>query len=35
MALNTFNSKFREKQQAIYDAATKNNPDFSSKIDIS
>ena len=35
MALNTFNNKFREKQQAIYEAATKNNPDFSSKIDIS
>jgi hypothetical protein len=35
MALETFKTKYYEKQQAIYDAARKNDPDFSDKIDIS
>jgi len=35
MALETFRTKYQEKQQAIYDAARKNGPDFSDKIDIS
>lgn len=35
MAIETFNNKYREKQQAIYDAAKKSGPDFSDKIDIS
>jgi hypothetical protein len=35
MALETFKTKYYEKQQAIYDAARKNGPDFSDKIDIS
>lgn len=35
MALETYNNKYREKQQAIYDEARKNAPDFGDKIDIS
>ncbi len=35
MALETYHNKFQEKQQKQYDAATKNGPDFSNKIDIS
>lgn len=35
MALETYTNKYREKQQAIYDEARKNAPDFGDKIDIS
>ena len=35
MALETYQNKYREKQQAQWDAAKKNGPDFSDKIDIS
>ena len=35
LALNTFNAKYQEKQQAIYDSSRRNGPDFSDKIDIS
>lgn len=35
LALNTFTAKYQEKQEAIYNAARKNGPDFSDKIDIS
>jgi hypothetical protein len=35
MALETYSNKFREKQQAAYDAASKQGPDFSDRIDIS
>jgi len=35
MALDTFNNKYREKQQAIYDEKMKKSPDWSGKIDIS
>lgn len=36
MALETFQNKYREKQQAIYDAAAaKGGPDYSDRIDIS
>ena len=35
MALETFQNKYREKQQALYDAAKKGGPDYSDKIDIS
>lgn len=35
MALDSFNVKYKEKQQALYDAANKNTPDFSDKINIS
>lgn len=35
LALDTFRSKYSEKQQAIYKEATKNNPTFADKIDIS
>lgn len=35
MALETFQNKHREKQQALWDSKNKNGPDFSDKIDIS
>lgn len=35
MALETFQTKHREKQQALWDASKKSGPDFSDKIDIS
>lgn len=35
MALETYQNKFREKQQAEYDRATRNGPDFGKNIDIS
>lgn len=35
MALETYRNKFREKHQAAYDAASRQGPDFSDRIDIS
>lgn len=36
MALETYQNKYQEKQQEIYNRSTKNSgPDFSEKIDIS
>jgi hypothetical protein len=35
MALDSYMEKYREKQQAIYNAALKNGPDHTDKIDIS
>jgi hypothetical protein len=35
MALDTFQSSYRAKQQQAYDAATKNGKDFSDKINVS
>jgi hypothetical protein len=35
MALETFQNKHREKQQALWDNKNKSGPDFSDKIDIS
>jgi lysine/ornithine N-monooxygenase len=35
MALETFQTKYREKQQALYDAAKKQGQDYSDRIDIS
>jgi len=35
MALETFQNKYREKQEAVYKAANKGGPDYSDKIDIS
>lgn len=35
LALNTFNNKYKEKQQALWNEKNKNNPDWSDKINIS
>lgn len=35
MALESYNAKYREKQQAMLDKMTRNGPDYSDKIDIS
>lgn len=35
MALETFQNKYREKQQALYDAAKKQGQDYADRIDIS
>jgi len=35
MALETFQTKYREIQQALYDAAKKQGQDYSDRIDIS
>lgn len=35
LALNTFRSKYQEKQQAAWAAANRNGPDYSDRIDIS
>lgn len=35
LALNSFNAKYQEKQQAIYDAARKGGTDYADKINIS
>ena len=35
MALETFQNKYKEKQQKIWDQAKQNGQDFSNKIDIS
>jgi hypothetical protein len=35
MALETFQTKYREKQEAMYNAANKGGPNYSDKIDIS
>ena len=35
MALETYNNKYQEKTQKMYDANKKSGPDFSDKIDIS
>jgi hypothetical protein len=35
MALETYRNTFREKQQAAYDSAARQGPDFSDRIDVS
>jgi tRNA U38,U39,U40 pseudouridine synthase TruA len=35
MALETYQNKYREKQQAQWDAAKRNGPDYSDRIDVS
>lgn len=35
MVLEAYQNKYRERQEALYAAATKNGPDYSDKIDIS
>jgi hypothetical protein len=35
MALDTFNSKYQEKIQAVYRTKNKDDPDYSDRIDIS
>ena len=35
MAIETYNNKFREKTQKLYDDSRKSGPDYADKIDIS